>query len=448
MTIRPEALAETEHHPFAGGTVDLLGAAHAVTGAMTRVELGANSILVDCGVAQGDEARRWRFPDRALDVDAVILTHGHNDHVGSLPVLLDRGYNGHIYGTRSTLDLADIVIRDGLHLQGASKREQDNFSRRLRELAHPVRYDKETWHARGPIRFTLHEAGHILGSSSVDLCNDKNRVIVSGDLGRPNSPILRDPNRIWTQTMPVDVAVVESTYGDKNHAQGHDDIEVTLERIIHQALRDGGHILVPAFAIGRTQLLIYHLNTLIESRRIPDIAVAIDTPMGLRVTELYSQARHLYDRDAIAKLEAGDDPLNFERLFAVNKQTESVQLRDAIEPMLIIAGSGMCTGGRIVGHLQELLPRPETCVVFIGYQAAGTPGNQIQHARKGDSIWLGGQNVRLAATIETISGLSAHADRNELADWICALPETRRIALHHGEPQAQHAFSNWLNTQG
>lgn len=268
-------------------------------------------------------------------------------------------------------------------------------------------------------------------------------MIVSGDLGRPSSPILRDPNTTWAPGPPVDVAVVESTYGDRDHHQGHDDIETTLERVIKRALADGGHILVPAFAIGRTQTLIYHLNTLIESGRIPDLMVAVDSPLGLKVTELYQNARHLFDREALAKLAAGDDPLSFDELYAVHKHAHSVELRDVSQPMLIIAGSGMCTGGRIVGHLKELLPRPETCVLFIGYQATGTPGRSIQSARRGDWVRIDGEDVRVEASIETISGLSAHADREELFSWCQALPAPRRIALHHGEPAAQQAFARW-----
>ncbi len=442
-TIHPQ----TPEHAFDSGAVTLLGAVNAVTGAMTRVRLGGHTVLVDCGIAQGDEARRWRMPEEAFDVDAVILTHGHNDHVGSLPVLLNGGFSGAIYGTRSTLDLAMLVLQDGLRLQGASDREVLAFESRFRKLWRPIAY---TPSATGPgetltsdLRFRLHEAGHILGSSSVELFTSHNRVIVSGDLGRPNAPLLADPNTTWAPGPQVDVAVLETTYGDRNHHQGHDDIERSLERVIKRAVADGGHILVPAFAIGRTQVLIYHLNTLIETGRIKDLMVAVDSPLGLRVTELHHQARHLFDKDALTKLAAGDDPLNFDQLYAVHKYQHSVRLRDVKDPMLVIAGSGMCTGGRIVGHLQELLPRPETCVLFIGYQASGTPGRTIQSARRGDVVRIGGEDVRVQATIETISGLSAHADRDELLTWCRALPNPKRIALHHGEPEAQQAFAHW-----
>jgi metallo-beta-lactamase family protein len=293
----------------------------------------------------------------------------------------------------------------------------------------------------------LHEAGHILGSSSVELRSERSRVIVSGDLGRPDTPILPDYNTRWDAGPPVDLAVLESTYGSREHAGGHGDIERDLERILNRAVSDGGHVLVPAFAIGRTQILLYHLNTLVEAGRVPDLPVAVDTPLGLKITELYQESRHLFDREATGKLAVGDDPLEFRNLYAVSRGRDSVRLRDVKQPMLVIAGSGMCTGGRIVGHLRELLPRPETCVLFVGYQAAGTPGRAIQAARPGDRVRIDGEEVPVRAAIETLSGLSAHADRKELLRWLRALPAPRAVALHHGEPEQQEAFRDWATAQ-
>lgn len=438
-------LPSTPIHPLPSGQVTLLGAMASVTGAMTLIETGGARVLVDCGVAQGREAERWRFPAEALDkLDAVVLTHGHNDHVGSLPQLLDRGYEGPILGTRATLDVAKLVLEDGLRLARQSDPEIRRFVRRFEALARVAPYETSFSVPGLDGSCTLHEAGHILGSSSVELTAPGGRVICSGDLGRPNSPLLRDYNMTWGRERPVDLVVMESTYGDSEHRQSHEDIEARLENIVNRAVRDGGHILVPAFAIGRTQTLIYHLNTLVEARRIPDITVAIDTPMGLKVTELYQKARHLFDQEARDKLASGDDPLSFESLYAVHSARDSVRLRDVKEPLLVIAGSGMCTGGRIVGHLAELLPLPETCVVFVGYQAPGTPGARIQAAaRTGGTVWLHHEEVPVRAAIETLSGLSAHADRDELWRWVDAIPNVRRLALHHGEVEAQEAFATW-----
>ncbi len=444
-TKTPLITALTAEHPLTDGSVTLLGAVRAVTGAMTRVRAGSRAILVDCGCAQGDEALSWRLPDEAAAVDAVVLTHGHNDHVGSLPGLLDRGFSGPIYGTPATLEIARLVLADGLRLQGASPREVDDFVARLARLARPVGYG-EAWTPPGTaMEVKLHEAGHILGSASVELRSERSRIVVSGDLGRPGTPILRDFNTQWAPGPPVDLAVLETTYGGRDHGAGHGDIEADLERVIRRAVADGGHLLVPAFAIGRTQLLLHHLNALVEARRVPDMLVAVDTPLGLRITELYQKSRHLFDREAATRLQRGDDPFDFQGLYGVRRAQDSVRLRDLKEPTLIIAGSGMCTGGRIVGHLKELLPRPETCVLFVGYQASGTPGRTIQRARRGDRIRLDGEDVAVMATIETLTGLSAHADRTELLSWLRALPDLERVALHHGEPEQQESFRDWAS---
>lgn len=435
----------TRRHPLPDGRLTLLGAHESVTGAMTRVESGGGALLVDCGIAQGREAARFQFPEAARDVSAVILTHGHNDHVGSLPTLFDGGYSGPVYGTAPTLDIADVVLSDGIRLNGGSDRDVTRFRRRLKELSHTVPYDRAFTPPGYSGKAWFREAGHILGSASVELMSQRSRVIVSGDLGRPDSPILRDYETTWEEDPPLDLVVMESTYGDREHRHTHGDVELELERLVHRALGDGGHILVPAFAIGRTQTLLYHLNTLVEAGRIPDLPVAIDTPMGLKVTEMHRRAEHLYDKEAQAKLASGDKPLDFRDLYAVKRGRDSVRLRDVAEPMLIIAGSGMCTGGRIVGHLVELLPKPETCVLFVGFQAPGTPGREIQRAaRKHGRVRLGGHEVPVRAAVETLSGLSAHADRTELKRWLNALPSPKRLALHHGEPEAQRGFAKWL----
>ncbi len=444
-----DILPHTPEHPLPDGRLTLLGAVESVTGAMTRVESGGATLLIDCGVAQGREARRWRFPDGARDADAVLLTHGHNDHVGSLTALVEGGFDGPIYGTAVTLDIADVVLSDGIRLNGGSKQDVARFRRRFKQLSQPIGYNKPFAPQGTRKSFagsaTFREAGHILGSASIELVSGDSRVVVSGDLGRPHSPILRDYETHWGTDRELDLVVMESTYGDREHRHTHDDIERDLERIIKRAVADGGHILIPAFAIGRTQTLLYHLNTLVEADRIPDLAVAVDTPMGLRVTEMHRRAQHLYDKEARSKLAHGDHPLDFQDLYAVKRGRDSARLRDVSDPMIIIAGSGMCTGGRIVGHLVELLPRPETCLIFVGFQAPGTPGRDIQQAaRKRGKVRLGGHDVPVRASIETLSGLSAHADRVELRRWLSGLPQPRRVALHHGEVEAQDALASWL----
>lgn len=435
----PRISAQTSHHPLPHGELCLLGACSCVTGAMTRIDLGAAKLLVDAGAPQGDDARGWSLPDAALEVDGIVLTHGHQDHVGALAAMLEAGFSGPIYATAATFDIATMIVEDGLGLEGASTREIREFRTRLAALARPVRHDVP-FQANG-LTVTMREAGHILGSASVEVESNDARVLVSGDLGRPDSPLLRDYQTSWSAHRPFDLVVMESTYGDRNHRHGGKEVEDELERVVKRALRDGGHILVPAFAIGRTQTLLYHLDRLQTSGRIPKVPVALDSPLGLRVTEVYGEHTRLFDREALDRIGRGDDPLDFADLYAVRRGGDSVRLRDVKDPMIIIAGSGMCTGGRIVGHLQELLPRPETCVVFVGYQAVGTPGRAIQEAgKRRGSVRLGGEQVDVRAEITSIGGLSAHADQSELTRWVRAIPDVRAVALHHGEPEAQEAL--------
>ena len=444
MSALPEIVPHTEAHPLRDGEVRLLGAVRQVTGAMTRVEMGGRRLLVDCGIAQGRE--KMAFPEAARDVSALALTHGHLDHIGHVPTLLEGGFDAPIYATQPTLQIARLSLEDSLDMQGASPREVAALLERFDELSRAVPYG-ETIDAAG-LSLTFHEAGHILGSASAELSSAASRIIVSGDLGRPDSPILRDPNTTWTRGTPVDVVVMESTYGEREHAHSHDDIERDLEAILKDAIARKGKVLVPAFAIGRTQTLLYFLNNLVEARRIPEVPVMIDTPMGLAVTATYQRFRRLFDKESLDKLARGDDPLDFEDLFEVRRGRDSRKLHEVEGPMIIIAGSGMCTGGRILGHLREGLPDERTTVVFVGYQAEGTPGRRIQDAaRSGGRVRIDGEDVLVRAKVTTLKGLSAHADRKELLAWLRSIPDVKRVALHHGEERAQRAFATWAAGQ-
>ncbi len=441
----PEIVPHTEAHPLADGEVRLLGAARQVTGAMTRVEIGGQRLLVDCGVAQGS-GQHVDLPAAARDVDAVVLTHGHLDHIGNVPVLLERGFDKPIYATPATLAIAKISLEDSLGMQRVSDRDVARFVARFDALARPLPYDDRA-DVLG-LSLTLHEAGHILGSASAEIESERSRIVVSGDLGRPNSPILRDANTTWRRGKPFDVVVMECTYGSREHQHSHSDIERDLEAILKDAIKRKAKVLVPAFAIGRTQTLLWLLNNLVESKRIPALPVAIDTPMGLAITETYNEFRPLFDRESCDLLGHGDDPLDFENLFRVQRGKESARLHDLPGPMIIIAGSGMVTGGRIIGHLREGLPSDRTTVLFVGYQGVGTTGRRIQEAAQhGGSVWLDGVDVPVRARIETLKGLSAHADRRELLGWMRAIPDLRRVALHHGDVESQDAFAAWAPLQ-
>jgi metallo-beta-lactamase family protein len=404
---------------------------------MTRIDTGGMRLLVDCGVAQGRE--RMVFPDAARDADALVLTHGHLDHIGNVPTLLDGGFDRPIYATPATLEIARISLEDSLGMERLPEREVAAFLRRFHELSRPLPYGTRV--DIGGLELELQEAGHILGSASAEITSGASRVICSGDLGRPNSPLLRDPNTIWSSGKPVDVVVMESTYGSREHAHGHDDIERDLEAIVKAAIACGGKVLIPAFAIGRTQTLLWFLNDLVESGRIPAIPVAVDTPMGVAITKTYDHWRSLFDKEALGRLAAGDDPLDFSSLFQVKRGKDSAKVRDLPGPMIVIAGSGMVTGGRILGHLREGLPDETTTVLFVGYQAEGTPGRRIQNAAaNGGKVRIDGEDVLVRAKVATLKGLSAHADRRELLAWLRMIPAVRRVALHHGDEDAQRAF--------
>ena len=448
MASPAEVVACTPVHPLPDGEVRLLGAVETVTGAMTRVEMGGKRLLVDCGIGQGREARDWTFPDAASDVDAVVLTHGHLDHIGALPMLLDSDFDKPLLATRATLDIARISLEDALELQRASRREIAWFLERFDRLGRPVPYDKAGIAINNlGLNLTFREAGHILGSASVDIVGAKSRVIISGDLGRPNSPILNDAFTAWPDSQPVDLVVMESTYGSRDHEHSHGDIEQTLLRVVKEVVAQRGKLFIPAFAIGRTQVLLWFLNELVESRQLPQIPVAIDTPMGLLITETYQKFSKLYDPETLRKVQHGDDPLDFENLFAVRKGRDSWRLMDAPGPMIIIAGSGMVSGGRIVRHLADGLPDPKNTLLFVGHQSVGTTGRRIQElAKDGRSVWLDGQEVPIRARIETLRGLSAHADRGELSSWLSHIKNVKRVALHHGEVSAQNDLVSYLKT--
>jgi metallo-beta-lactamase family protein len=446
MTLPLDIHACTDVHPLPDGEVRLLGAVHSVTGAMTRVEMGGKRLLVDCGIGQGREARDWQFPDAARDVDAVVLTHGHLDHIGSLPILLDSDFDRQILATRATLDIARISLEDALELQRASRREVEWFLKRFDSLTKAVPYDHMGTQVPGlGLNFTFREAGHILGSASVDVWSEQSRVILSGDLGRPDSPILKDAFTNWPNKRTVDLVVMESTYGSRDHQHDHSHIEEKLKQVVKDVWDKKGKLFIPAFAIGRTQVLLWFLNDLVERKLIPPIPVALDTPMGLLVTEAYQKFKRLYDRDALDALQRGDDPLDFDDLFVVRKGRDSWRLTEAPGPLIVIAGAGMITGGRIVRHLIAGLPDPKNTLLFVGHQAIGTPGRRIQEAAdRGENIWLDGEEVRIRARIETLRGLSAHADRGELERWLSHIPNVKRVGLHHGEVSAQNDLVTYL----
>jgi metallo-beta-lactamase family protein len=434
--------ALTRRHRLADGEVTLLGAYESVTGAMTRVEIGGQRLLIDCGKPQGAEAFEWEMDATALDVDAVLLTNAQLDHVGSLPALLERGFAGPIYGTPATLSVARLVLEDALLFDGVSPAESGRIMAEYERRRRPLRYDQRAV-LGDQVEVVFREAGFMLGSASIEVTSQQSRVVLSGNLGRPGSPLMRDYNTTWKRGRAVDLVLMESTYGDEEHAQGQPDVERELERIFSAAAERGGNIVVPAFAVGGAQALLHHLHRLVEARRVPLFPVALDSPTGLRVTHRYGDLAHLFERQSLDAMARGDEAITLESVYGVQR-SDRQRLSLLPGPLLIIAGHAMCTGGRIVNHLRRLLPLEQTTVLFLGYQAEGTPGRAIQRAAtRGGRVWIDHEEVRVRAHVETSSALSGHADRRELARWLGAIPDVQAVALHQGEPKAQRAFAAW-----
>lgn len=441
------------------GQVTFIGACGTVTGSCTHLRFGDTQLLVDCGLFQGDdelEQRNWRpFPFRPQELDAVVLTHAHLDHTGLLPRLVAQGYAGPVYCTRPTRPLAQLVLEDAGELQeeearfaakkGYSRHREPRplFTRKdalqaLRRFE-PLKFGVETEIAPGiTIRFV--RAGHLLGAGSISIrakssLGGRQHWLFSGDVGRYDAPILHDPE---TPEEAPDALVLEATYGDRSHSK--EDPAARLREIIRKTFDRGGSVLIPAFALGRTQDLLFHLSRIALDGGVDPDAVFVDSPMAIRATEIYRQATPEFDEETQALLRADANPLAADRFGRCHTVEESKALNARREPAVIVASSGMATGGRIVHHLANRLPNPKNTVVFVGYQAAGTRGRALLDGAQ--SISIHGRRIAVAAEIAQIQGLSAHADAADLLRWCRALPGApRRIFLNHGEDPARKALA-------
>lgn len=438
-------------------TVECLGAAGTVTGAKFLVEAGGHRLLVDCGLYQGlKELRRrnWQpLPVEPARIDAVALTHAHIDHTGYLPRLLRDGFGGRVVATRGTADLVRILLPDSGHLQ----EEEAAYHNARRTSKHvpalPLYTEEEGARAaamvagtryHAPVRLlpgvtaTFRRAGHILGSASIalDLDGDRGgrRVVFSGDVGRYAAPILPDPEPLGE----ADYVFVESTYGDRQHPP--EPIPAQLERAIRAAVARGGPILVPAFAVGRTQELVFHLRALEDDDRIPRLPTYVDSPMAIEATALYCAHPEDLDPEAARPVIAGTCPLSTARFHLVRSVEESKAINEVAGPAVIIAASGMATGGRVLHHLRRRLPDPRTTVLLVGFQAPGTRGRLIQEGVR--TVRIFGEDVPVRAHRETIHGLSAHADADGLLRWLrTAARPPRRVFVVHGDPTPADALA-------
>ncbi len=442
-----------------------MGAARGVTGSRYLIEVNNTTILVDCGLYQEREfqSRNWeRFRCNPKKLKAVLLTHAHLDHSGLLPKLVREGFRGRVYCTAATADIAKIMLVDAAHLQ-----EEDaayKKKRHLREgrkgphsevplytvadakktfpLFSPVEYNQTIDIGHG-IEATFFDAGHVLGSAMIKLrisqSGEKRSILFSGDIGRWNRPILHDPS-VFRFT---DYLVIESTYGDRKH-EGTEDISEELTEIVKNAFAVGGNIIVPSFALQRAQEILYYLDILLMEKRIPPLDVYLDSPMAIEITEVFKRYAGLMDQDMRDLLKNHNSPFGFPGLKMVETVEESKTLNNIKGTVMIIAGSGMCTGGRIKHHLANNISRPECTIMFVGYQAAGTLGRQILDGAK--NVRIHGQLYPVRARIAQIQGFSAHADRDDLMRWLSNLSvNPKRIFITHGETESAEQFSEYLH---
>jgi metallo-beta-lactamase family protein len=436
-----------------------LGAAGTVTGSKYVVEAAGKKLLVDCGIFQGaPDLTARNFKPLTIDpktIDYCVLTHAHLDHVGWLPCLVRDGFRGPIYANQATIDLATISLKDSAHLQ------QEDADRARRKAKHSNAEDREPLYTPEDVDPTLrllkviprtggfalspefhieaYDAGHILGSTSLGLTiaegQKKTVVIFSGDIGRYDQPILKDP-----VTPPkADVLLCESTYGDREHEPG--DPLAILAEIVNRIVKRSGSIVIPAFAIGRTQTFMYYLRQLEDEQRIPRIPVYVDSPMALSATDLYVKYKEDHDLDFSRLESSGDhDPLNVHEFHLTRSAEESKAINNVKSPCIVVSASGMVSGGRVLHHLAQRLPDSRNAVLLAGFQAEGTRGRSLQEGAK--ALHLFGEVVPVNAEIITMGQLSAHAGKSELLRWLTGLQaRPKQTWLTHGEPPAAQSLA-------
>ncbi|MGO9639897.1 MAG: MBL fold metallo-hydrolase RNA specificity domain-containing protein [Candidatus Acidiferrales bacterium] len=443
-------------------TITFLGAAGTVTGSKYLVEAGGKRLLVDCGLFQGPkelQQRNWdELPEDPATFDWVVLTHAHLDHTGWLPRLARGGYKGQIFTDAATIELCNLLLPDSAHImeEDAEHATQKGYSSHTpalplytRDEVEPVLKAMREIPRSAPFtispQFTVrpHDAGHILGSCSLELTITENGrslvVLFSGDVGRYSQPILKDPE----PPPRCDVLLCESTYGDRDHPT--DPADTALADIINRVARRGGVIVVPAFAVGRTQALMYVIRQLEDAGRIPPLPVYVDSPMAISATELY--LRHKEDHDLqFTQEEAHGNPLDAHTLHIMRTVDQSKQINDVKTPAIIISASGMATGGRVLHHLAQRLPDPRNAVLLAGFQAEGTRGRLLEEGVK--LLRIHGQDVPVRAEVKNLGQFSAHADRGEILRWLSGMPAPPKMTyMTHGEPQASAALKSLIESK-
>ncbi len=434
--------------------LQFLGAAGTVTGSCILVETSAGTFMVDCGLYQGGHEReqlsRMIYPPR--QVDWLILTHAHIDHCGLLPWLCSRGFAGPIYATSGTRDLAQILLMDSARLQ----QEEASYHRRHGQRAVEPLYDEgqvvETmgrfvaieynwpFEPAPGIEVEFYDAGHILGAASVAVRVGDVQVVFSGDIGPRGRPLIRDPQ----PPAAGDVAVCEATYGNRLHppiSQAVGDLAAAVRRVIER----GGVAIIPVFAVGRCQTIIYELGMLMREGELPSVPIFLDSPLAIEAMEVFRRHLQYFDEETLELIRQGIDPLRPAQLELCHTVDQSKALNELTEPAIILAGSGMCTGGRVRHHLRVRLGNERDGVIFVGYQAQGTLGRLLTDGV--EKVKLYGEWVPVRAEIIPIHGFSAHADQQGLAGWLRGIQGLRRVLIDHAEPEAAEAYQEVVREQ-
>ena len=444
--------------------IAFLGAIRTVTGSMHLLTVNGNRILLECGLFQGRRResyeRNRNLPFDAASVEAMILSHAHIDHSGNIPNLVKSGFQGNIYSTFATRDLASAMLRDSAHIQ-----EQDVAyvnKKRGRKGLPPVKpiytrqdavnslnafvgigYHRTILVADG-VRLTFYDAGHILGSAIVVLDIEEDghthRLAFSGDLGRKERPILRDPEI----SPPIETLIIESTYGNRHH-RTFEEADRELRRVVNDTYQRGGKVIIPAFSVGRTQEIVYALHHLTEDHKIPDLPIFVDSPLSTNVTEIFRLHPECYDKEINEFIMSGNhrDPFGFHRLRYIRSVEDSKALNFLREPAIIISASGMCEAGRILHHLKNNIEDPRNTVLIVGWQSPHTLGRRLVERR--EKVRIFGEEYDLRAQVKVINGFSAHADRQELLDYVQQVRKgLRRVFVVHGEEQSSLSLADGI----
>ncbi|MCH7883073.1 MBL fold metallo-hydrolase [Patescibacteria group bacterium] len=421
--------------------ISFYGGAQEVTGACYLLEVESagrrTKVLVDCGLFQCPRVCEQRnhepFPFNAGDIDAVIVTHAHIDHTGRLPKLVKEGFQGKIFSTSATRDLARLMLEDSLGLmlresEGTPLLFDKDDLRRAFEKWEGLEYHREF--KVGDFTIQLRDAGHILGSAMIEFKAGGKKIVVTGDIGNPPTPLLRPPEKITD----ANFLIIESTYGNRLH-ENRNERRLKIERIIEDVVKKKGVLMIPAFSLERTQELLFELNELVENGRIPEVPIFVDSPLAIKATAVYKKYEHYYNKKARYIISSGDEVFKFPRLKFTLSTEESKAINEVPAPKIIIAGSGMSTGGRIVHHERRYLSDPSSTLLMIGYQAAGSRGRQLQDGAK--TIRIFRDKISVKARIETIQGYSAHPDRDMLLDFVKnSVDFLEKVFVVQGEPAA------------